>query len=244
MEYIINGNQIQVILPITTPTGKVRVKRPIAGHAANPVACCTVPLAQGDYLEWQISYDTEEANAPSVVPGVVLQKPQGTRYGYELVRLLVESRNIGALSNERFDELDQLVHAPFQGGIEEQEQIARVDDPDANTVATQFGFSRHYLHVPNYWRTGTTYSVEIKIAAKQRAVGNQAMIFVNLPVEHCESQNDVPLIGRRANSKEKIRFTVGAHNVDVVYDTIVAFAVASEAHRNDLRMIFNALPGR
>lgn len=69
MEYIINGNQIQVILPITTPTGKVRVKRPIAGHAANPVACCTVPLAQGDYLEWQISYDTEEANAPSVVPG-------------------------------------------------------------------------------------------------------------------------------------------------------------------------------
>jgi len=244
MEYTIDGVQIQVSLPITTPTGKVRVKRPVVGHAASPVACCTVPIAQGDYLEWQISYDTEEANAPSVVPGVVLLKPQGTRYGYELVRLLVESRNIGALSDERFNELDQLVHAPFQGGIEEQEQIARVDDPDANTVATQFGFSRHYLHVPNYWRTGATYSVEIKIAAKQRAVGNQAMIFVNLPVEHCESQNGVPLIGRRANSKEKISFTVGAHNVDVVYDTIVAFAVASEAHRNDLRMIFDALARR
>jgi hypothetical protein len=244
MEYIINGNQIQVRLPITTPTGKVRVKRPVFGHAAGPVACRTVALAQGDYLEWQISYDTDSANDPSVVPGVVLQKQQGTRYGYESVRLLVESRNIGALSDERFNELAKLVHAPFPGGIEEQEHIARVEDPDADTVATQFGFSRHHLHVPNYWRTGANYSVEIKIAAKQRAVGNQAMIFVNLPVEHCESLNEAPLIGRIANKNENIGFTVDAHNVDVVYDTIVAFAVASVAHRNDLRMIFDALPGR
>jgi len=241
MEYTIDGNQIKISLPITTPTGKVRVKRSVDGHAAIPVECCTVPIAQGDYLEWQISYDTMEAIALSVVPGVVLQKPHGTRCGYELVRLLVESRKIGALSDERFNELAQFVHDSFQSGIEEQEQIARVEDPDANTVATRFGFSLHYLHVPNYWRTGATYSVEVKIAAKQKAVGNQAMIFVNLPVEHCESQNGVPIIARCANSKEKIRFTVGAHNVDVVYDTIVAFAVASVAHRNDLIMIFDAL---
>jgi hypothetical protein len=243
MEYTVVGDQIQVCLPITTHTGKVRVKRPVLGHAANPVASCTVPIAQGDYLEWQISYDTASPNALSVVPEVVLEKLKGRRYGYELVRLLIESRNIGALSDQRFTELDQLVHTHFQGGIEEQEQIARVEDLSANTVATQLGFSRHYLHVPNYWRTGNTYSVEIKINAKQKAVGNQAMIFVNIPVDHCESQNGIPLIGRRANSKEKIRFTIGAHNVNVIYDTIVAFAVASAAHRNDMRMIFDALPG-
>lgn len=244
MEYSINGDQIQVSLPITTPTGKVRVKRPVAGHAANPVACRRVPLAQGDYLEWQISYDTNDANAPSVVPDVEFQRAGETRYGYELICLLAELRNIGALPNERFNELDFLVHDPFQGGIEEQEQITRVEDTHADTVATRSGFSRHYLHVPNYWRTGATYSVEIKIAAKQRAVGNQAMIFINVPIEHCEPRNGVSLIGRRANCNETVRFTVGAHNVDVVYDTIVAFAVASEAHRNDLRMIFDALPER
>ena len=57
MEYSIQGAQIIVSLPITTPIGKIRVKRPVLGHEANPVACRSVPMEQNNYLEWQISYD-------------------------------------------------------------------------------------------------------------------------------------------------------------------------------------------
>jgi len=241
MEYRTNGGQIIVSLPITTPTGKIRVKRPVPGHEANPVACRSVHMEQNDYLEWQISYDTKSATAPSVVPGVILNKPQGTRYGYELVRLLVDSKEIGILPDNRFDALRQLVNTPLDDGIEELEQIRREEDLQANTIATPFGFTRHHLHVPNYLRVAPSYSVEMKIAHKQKAVGNQAMIYVNLPLSHCTSQNQQPLIGRSANKLEKADYMIDASNVDLIFDTIVAFAVASVAHRNDLQLIFAEL---
>ena len=241
MEYRIQGGQIIVSLPITTPTKKIRVKRPMPGHEANPVATRSVQMEQNDYLEWQISYDTESQDDPSVLQDVVLNKPQGTRYGYELVRLLHESNGLGILSAARFAELTRLVNAPLAAGIEELEQIRREQDMQADTIATPFGFTRHHLHVPNYLCVAAAYSVEIKIAHKQRAVGNQAMIFVNLPLSKCQSQNQTALIGRSANKLEKVNYIIDGQNVDVVFDTIVAFAMASVAHRNDLRMIFEAL---
>lgn len=241
MEYKTSKDRIVVSLPITTPTGKVRVKRPVAGFAAEPVACRSVPMAMGDYLEWQISYDTDSPDDPSVLRNVALNKPNGVRYGCELVRLLVESKSMGILSEARFAELRQLVFAPLDAGIEELEKIQREDDLEANTIATKYGFARHYLRVPNYLRVAGSYAVEIKIAHKQRAVGNQAMIYVNLPLKYCQSQSSQPLIGRSANKSEKADCIIDASNVDMISDTIVAFALASVDHRNDLKMIFEKL---
>ena len=56
MEYKTFKDRIVISLPITTPTGKVRVKRPIAGNAADPVFCRRVQIEAEDYLEWQIGY--------------------------------------------------------------------------------------------------------------------------------------------------------------------------------------------
>ena len=67
------------------------------------------------------------------------------------------------------------------------------------------------------------------------------MIFVNLPLSQCQSQNQAALIGRSANKLERVNYIINGQNVDLVFDTIVAFAVASVAHRHDLRMIFEAL---
>ena len=142
MEYRTLNDQIIVSLPITTPTGKVRVKRPVAGYAAEPVACRSLPMMADDYLEWQIA---------------------------------------------------------------------------------------------------GSYAVEIKIAHKQRAVGNQAMIFVNLPLKYCQSKGSQPLIGRCADKSEKADYAINAGNVEMVFDTFVAFALASVSHRNDLKMIFEKL---
>ena len=241
MEYRTLNDQIIVSLPITTPTGKVRVKRPVAGYAAEPVACRSLPMMADDYLEWQISYDTDELDDPSVLHEVVLNKAQGVRYGCELVRLLVECRSKGILPDNRFQELRQLVFATLDAGIEELEKIRREDDSQAKTIATKYGFSRHYLRVPNYLRVAGSYAVEIKIAHKQRAVGNQAMIFVNLPLKYCQSKGSQPLIGRCADKSEKADYAINAGNVEMVFDTFVAFALASVSHRNDLKMIFEKL---
>ena len=189
-------NTIRISLPITTPTGKVRVKRPVQGHESDPVACRSVPIAANDYLEWQISYDTDSLAEPTVLRHIVLNKPQGVRYGCELVSLLVQARSIGILTDPAYRALRAVVFEPLEQGIEETEQIRRELDPGAQTLATRHGFSRHYLRVPNYLKHTDHYRVEIKIAHKQRAVGNQAMIYVHLPVSRCLSLNNLPLIGR------------------------------------------------
>lgn len=241
MEYNVQNNRIFISLPITTPTGKTRVKRPIQGYAPEPVACRSVAMQQNDFLEWQISYDTDSLQEPSVLHNVVLNKLQGVRYGCELVRLIVEGRKIGILAEARFLELKELVSTPMKAGIEELEQIQREEDPTAQTIASRYGFMRHYLRVPNYLRTTPAYSVEIKIAHKQRAVGNQAMIYVHLPLSRCQSEEGQPFIGRCAERLERAYYTIDSENIGVVYDTVVAFALASVDHRNDLRMIFDKL---
>lgn len=241
MEFKAQGNKITISLPITTPTGKVRVKRPIQDFLPEPVACRSKPIEDTDYLEWQISYDTDSLLEPSVVKRVALNKPQGIRYGCELTCLLVESSRLGLLPQDKFKELEILVRTPLEAGIEELEKIKREADASAKTIATGYGFTRHYLHVPNYLKETGAYSIEIKIAHKQRAVGNQAMIYVNLPIKLCQSQSSTPLINRCAEKSEKADYIIDCKNVGMIFDAIVAFALASIDHRNDLKMIFEKI---
>lgn len=241
MEFQVERDKIIISLPVTTPTGKIRVKRPVKDFLSEPVACRSKPIENTDYLEWQISYYTDSLQEPSVVKNVVLNKPQGVRYGCELTCLLVESRKSGLLSQEKFKELESLVKTPLDAGIEELEKIRREADALAETIATGYGFTRHYLRVPNYLKETGAYSVEIKIAHKQKAAGNQAMIYVNLPIKLCQSQSSAPLVGRCAEKAEKADYIIDCKNVGVVFDVIVAFALASVDHRNDLKMIFEKL---
>jgi len=232
---------LQISLPITTPTGKVRVKRPVEGGESEPVPCRSVPMQANDYLEWQISYDTDSLNTPSVLPHVVLNKEQGVRYGCELAWLVKKSRDAGILTKEEYTRLNKLVNEPIGKGIEESERILRSTDATANSIATEHGFIRNVLHVPNYLKHTTSYEVEIKIAHKQRAVGNQAMIFVNLPISACKSQNSRQLINRSADKLEQIDYLIDKSNIGLIIDTVVAFAIASQDHRADLKMIFEKL---
>jgi len=241
VDYTTFNDRIEIRLPITTPTGKVRVKRPAADRAPEPVACRTAPMAEYDYLEWQISYDTDSLQDPSVVPNVTLNKPGGVRYGCELVRLIVEAREINLLVDDEFERLKEITGSPMEHGIEESEQILRRSDVSAENLATKYGFCRHYLVVPNYLRDAGTYSIEIKIAHKQRAVGNQAMIFVHLPLRYCLSQSDSPLIGRCAQKREQVSYVIDSGNVHLISDTVIAFSLASVRHHNDIKAVLACL---
>ncbi|MCD6328332.1 R.Pab1 family restriction endonuclease [bacterium] len=241
MHYTTFSDRIEITLPITTPTGKVSVKRLVPGHAPEPVACRTASMADGDYLEWQISYDTDSLQDPSVLRDVILNKPKGGRYGCELVRLVVEACKIDLLQDDAFERLRGIAFSPLQHGIEETEQIIRESGPQPENLATKYGFSRHRLLVPNYLRDAKTYSVEIKIAHKQRAVGNQAMIFVHLPLRHCVPLSDSPLLGRCAQKLEKVSYVIDSKNVSIISDTVIAFSLASSRHHSDMEAIFRCI---
>lgn len=240
MNWTTGPNRIDIQLPIITPTGKVRVKRPSAGFAPEPVACRSKSMRAGDYLEWQISYDTPDLDKPSIVREVVLQKDVGTRYGCELVRLMVEVRRLGLLPAAKWTELRALLDTHIAtDGIEERERII-ITPPVADAMADRHGFRRFVQHVPDYLKTTPNYAVEIKIGAKQRAVGTQAMIYVHLPVQVCTAEAGT-LPGRTAVKNENVTYTITADNAGLVYDTVLAFVLASRNHARDIKLIFDAL---
>ncbi len=244
MEFLTQAGSIKIVLPITTPTGKVRVKRPVSGFISEPVAPRRTPIGADDYLEWQISYDTDSLHEPSVLKDVVLNKRGGVRYGCELVRLIVEARRLRLLSKKAFDRLRDVVNSPLEAGVEERERIREEEELDADgpaVIPAEYAFVRRCFRVPVYLKRTDAYSLEITIKAKQRAVGNQAMVYVYLPLDRCCGRDGRPLVGRCAERNEKAEYDLSEENASLISDTVLAFAFASVRHRNDLRMIFEQL---
>jgi hypothetical protein len=173
---------------------------------------------------------------------VILRKPTGVRYGYELVRLLHDGKKASLIKPEELAKLREIVNDPKTVGIEETEEILkRIAEPPPSPIISDAGFKRYQLLVPNYIKEEDQYSVEIRIAHKQRAVGNQAMIFLNLPIADCSSKTEKPLVGRSAEKNEQVDYTIHSENRTLIYDTALAFAIASQRHRKDLAVILAEL---
>jgi hypothetical protein len=200
-------------------------------------------MQTGDYLEWQIGYDTNDVKAPTVVKAASItklkNKKKEQRYGYELIWLFKHAADLGLITKVRRRRLLELVNEPLIDGIEETEKIQMVLSTSVQNEATKQGFSRHQFHVPSYFKGADSYAIQVKIAPKQRAVGNQAMIYVHLPISHCTTMDGSELSGRVAARNEHVRYEIKDANSLLIDDCIVAFAQASCTHRNDLKRLLS-----
>ena len=230
--------QITIFLPMTTPTGKARVKRPVPGQQPEPVATRQKTVESDDYIEWQIAYETSDPDEPSALAKVQSSTEKETRYAAELIRLLVEARHLGLLSQQDFEDLKQLISAPLINGVEESDRIL-LRKSSEDMLATRHGFARFVLEVPFYEKRTAEYTIQISISKRQRAIGNQAMVYVCLPISQCTSRSaENSFIGRTADVKEEARYCITSQNVSLITDAITAFAIASQNHRDDFTRIF------
>ena len=99
-------NFVRVRLPLTDVTGKVRVKEKSADGFGLPLAPSKTVLGKKHYLEWQIGYDTPNADDPTVVPKIKfsleesMEYIQGDEY-VEITPLHIRLRKIHLDENER-----------------------------------------------------------------------------------------------------------------------------------------------
>ena len=147
----------------------------------------------------------------------------------ELNRIVETARARGWLDDSQWRGALDSIRADFNG-IAETETVARVE-----TEVSRLGFLRAEYRFPCYIKRGDDYEIEITFFRRQRAVGLQAMIYVNLPLRRCRAENGEPLIGRCATKKEIALFRVCRENARLAIDLIEAFACASRTHRADLR---------
>ena len=80
---------------------------------------------------------------------------------------------------------------------------------------------------------------EITIKEKQRAVGNQPMLYVCIPVS--ELITKPPLIGRSAETKEHAEFILDKNNYEVVLHLVKIFGILSPVHRTDIINIIDKI---
>lgn len=237
----VRDEKLIIELPLTNPTGKIRVKRRRRdSNYGLPIATRAERFTEDDYVEWQISYATQNPPIESKVEGIIINDNQ---IGFELTKLLYEGIKLGIFSKKDIDELEEFINGvePTET-LEENEKIFR----ENNFQEIKGGFKRFIEKVPIFIKKNEKlgYFVEIILRHKQRAVGLQAMVYLCIYVKKLKDKNGNPLIGRIADPKEFGQIEITAENKAIITDVVKAFAIASWQHKNDILNILNQIKKR
>jgi len=143
-------------LPLTIPTGKVRVLR-----QGQPVATRQTKVEKGDLIEWQISYFADN-HTRLVELG-------------ELLRLALENRLTSKADLEQLMREIEGVREFFAESF-----ATTMSEPHAEF----HGFRVSHKLVPILTKEVDEVVIWIELGHKQRAVGFQPMLFLRLPIEN------------------------------------------------------------
>ncbi|MGC8567579.1 MAG: R.Pab1 family restriction endonuclease [Caldisphaera sp.] len=232
--------KLVIELPLNTPTGKIRVKRRnIESNYGSPIATRKkdFEFKNCDYLEWQISYATNNPPEESRVEGIVINNNQ---IGFELTKLLVCGLKLGILSQDDIEELKDFISSINSNNtLEENEQIYRID----NSQKIIGGFRKFTENVPIFIKENRNegYFIEIILRHKQRAIGLQAMVYLCIYVEQLKYANGDPLINRPPLANEIGQLEIDSNNKTIILDTVKSFAIASQQHNRDISDILNKI---
>lgn len=233
---------VRVRLPLTDVSGKVRPKERTPDGYGEPLAPTKTVLGAKHYLEWQIGYDTREADAPNVVKEIQFVRRGETKFGAELSKLLVDALRLGVIStNDLLRERDRLAKLA-EATLEEREGITTEKTPlETKSGALPDGFTRWTQKVPQFLRETEHGWIQIQLKPRQRAVGNQAMVYVCLPMTQVLTADGKPRAPGPAKTKETIFYDFTRANAGFLLDIVRAFAIASKQHNEDMGQILGKI---
>lgn len=229
----VGKGKLIVKLPLTNPTGKIRVKR--RGRTSNygiPIATRREVFKEIDYVEWQISYATDNPPVESKVEDIRLNG----QVGFELTKLLCEGIKIGILSNNDIREMETFIKdIKKEDTLEENEEILR----EGTKYEVKGGFKKFIEKSPLFIKINEEkgYFVELILKHKQRAVGLQAMVYLCIYINQLKDRDGKLLMGRTARPREFGILEITSENKEIIIDVVKAFAIASCQHRNDIQSI-------
>lgn len=232
----LKDNYVNLGLSITSPTGKIRVKKKENRlEFGEPVSTRKSLLDENCYIEWQIGYDNPDKDDDGVVKEIRFERKGETKYGYELTNILWIGLREGifnkAIVNELIDFAKSIKSSDF---IQENSQISR-------NTSNQKTINNLNLHIieekyPVYLLEKKDYEIDVVVRHKQRAVGYQSMLYVWLPLKNSENS----LIGRTAERNEVAYYKINEKTNNFVFDTFKMFSMASRQHNKDILNILEA----
>ena len=165
-------NGLICYLPLTTARGKVRVK-----GRDRPLATRKEPLAEGDVIEWQISY----------------------KRFVELARLLQPGYTNRLIKRRELEELSKELHAQKEFFVNRYE-IQRT------TMKQIFESFRviYRKHPILHKDLKHNISIEVELKPQQKGIRAQPMVYLLIPIQNLLEGED--LIGRTARTNEVVRW--------------------------------------
>lgn len=245
---VFQKNSLQVLLPIATPTGKVRVKdRNVFYEYGKPVSTRSAKIPSSAYIEWQIGYDLK--NDPENLVKTTLADKAFINYKgveklpYELSEILFYSYRLGLISSGEIAAVKNDVrNFPDNDLLENSLEIWR-SHPVKKTIAG-IDFEAMKVQYPLLVRRFDGYEAiaEILVTEKQRAVGIQPMLYVCLPVKSVRSVNaSLEVFGRIAEKKEMVSWEINHTEARFALEVARIFGLLSRAHREDMLAILEKL---
>ena len=244
---IVSSNELKVALPLTRPTGKIRIKeRSFFGDYGFPVAGRTQKIGLSNYVEWQIGYDlianATNKSKTSLQSTTFDNYMQERKYAYELSEILFYSAKAGLITVDRI----QAVYSEIES-VEESDTLEMRDDMQISRTNPQpakvngVDFYRMTVKYPMLVHKFGQYDIyaEVIIKEKQRAVGTQAMLYVCLPITALRFSKNI--IGRTLDAKETADWAIGKEEAGLALELFRIFGMLSPKHRYDVLAIFKML---
>ena len=232
---------IKVILPLTTHSSKIRVKkRKDIFYQGVPLATRQEKITNDCYFEWQISYDLKETNRNfdkfhkttlNKIKIVDENKQPTDRYIYELSDLLIEIVRKGFVNLNHVEKLLKEVKEENKF-IEDELEVCRTQPKEYKFGKWNFLLStiKHPLLI--YEFSGLILKIEIIIKEKQKATGSQPMLYLCIPIKLVEEYKEIE--SKLAETKQKATYLITKNNFQFVTETIKIFALLSKKHHQDV----------
>lgn len=239
------STHVFVNLPLTRPTGKIRVKRRsfFAEYGA-PVAPRQVALSQSNYVEWQIGYDLlaspENAGQTSLRDRIFTNYKRERKYAYELSEIVYYAHRHGLIGITDVQRCyDQINGVADEKTFEETASISRTNSRER--MINGLPFYEMTVSYPLFVHRFGQYEIfaEIMIREKQKAVGTQAMLYVCLPLTSLSFE--VNPLGRTLNAKECAQWRIGREEAELALELFRVFGMLSPKHRYDVQAILKLL---
>lgn len=238
---------LKVVLPMTQPTGKVRIKeRSFFGDYGNPIAARQVALGLNNYVEWQIGYDLEaktENLSKTSLKNLRFKNYKGVeKYAYELSEMLFWSYRHGLVTGEEIKAAyDKIQSVQEANTFEEMEEMSICRTNPVEATINEMGFYKMTVKYPMLVHKFGQYDIyaEVVIKEKQRAVGTQAMLYVCLPITSLRFKRNA--LGRVLDAKETGDWLIGREEGLLSLELFRVFGMLSPKHRFDVLAIFRML---
>ncbi len=240
-------NELFVLLPMTRPNGKIRIKeRNSFSEYGTPFPARQRQISLKNYVEWQIGYDMpakEENKKKTTLSKNVFKNNKGERkYPYELSEIIYYS-----FKKELIKEIDiQDTYNKIQS-IEDSQLFDVLDsmrisrtNPVEKTI-NGLDFYEMKVSYPLVVHKFGKYDIyaEVMNREKQKAVGVQPMLYVCLPITSLVFETNQ--IGRTLNAKECAKWVISKDEAKLALELFRIFGMLSSKHRYDICAILKAL---